>query len=57
MSARSKAFTMAGGWLDQWPWLRFIAPDWTGYSIIQKMNKELSDIIEVSPILFSKKTW
>ncbi|CAH2103940.1 unnamed protein product [Euphydryas editha] len=39
---------MAGGWLNQWPWLRFIAPNWTGYNVIQKMNKELSHIIEES---------
>ncbi|XP_045785006.1 probable cytochrome P450 305a1 [Maniola jurtina] len=45
-SARSKAFTLAGGYLDQWPWLRFIFPNWTGYNIIKNMNKEILDIIE-----------
>lgn len=46
--ARSKAFTMAGGWLNQWPWIRFIFPERSGYNIIKKMNDQLSYIIEVS---------
>ncbi|GBP12912.1 Probable cytochrome P450 305a1 [Eumeta japonica] len=50
MSARSKAFNMAGGWLNRWPWLRFIFPESTGYSLIIKLNEELRNIIEV--ILF-----
>ncbi|GBP04430.1 Probable cytochrome P450 305a1, partial [Eumeta japonica] len=46
MSARSRAFSMAGGWLNQWPWLRFILPELTGYSLISKLNEELSKIIK-----------
>ncbi|OWR42770.1 cytochrome P450 Cyp305B1 precursor [Danaus plexippus plexippus] len=48
MSKRSEVFTMAGGWLNQWPWLRFIAPNWSGFSIIQKMNSEMFEIIHES---------
>ncbi|XP_052746796.1 uncharacterized protein LOC112048657 [Bicyclus anynana] len=48
MSARSKVFTMAGGYLNQWPWLRFILPRWCGYSIIMKLNSQLSSIIQES---------
>ncbi|XP_064076352.1 probable cytochrome P450 305a1 [Vanessa tameamea] len=45
LSARSKIFTMAGGWLNQWPLLRFIAPEWSGYAVIKSMNDQLYDII------------
>ncbi|XP_047544234.1 probable cytochrome P450 305a1 [Vanessa atalanta] len=45
LSARSKIFTMAGGWLNQWPFLRFIAPEWSGYAVIKRMNDQLYDII------------
>lgn len=40
---RSKAFDMSGGLLNQMPWLRFIAPDYTGYSLIQNFNKKLNE--------------
>ncbi|KAJ2954224.1 hypothetical protein O0L34_g2467 [Tuta absoluta] len=46
LNARSKAFSMAGGWLNQFPWSRFILPDISGYSLIKKMNEEISNIIE-----------
>ncbi|CAH2215802.1 jg23306, partial [Pararge aegeria aegeria] len=46
MSARVKAFTMAGGYLNQWPWLRFILPKWSGYSIIMQLNNQMLDIIQ-----------
>ncbi|XP_062550245.1 probable cytochrome P450 305a1 [Armigeres subalbatus] len=40
---RSKAFDMSGGILSQLPWLRYIAPDWTGYNIIKRFNRELRE--------------
>uniref|UniRef100_A0A1A9WS92 Cytochrome P450 n=1 Tax=Glossina brevipalpis TaxID=37001 RepID=A0A1A9WS92_9MUSC len=40
---RSKAFDMSGGLLSQYPWLRFIAPNKTGYNIICQLNKELHE--------------
>ncbi|XP_028159269.1 probable cytochrome P450 305a1 [Ostrinia furnacalis] len=46
LSARSKAFSMAGGWLNQVPWCRYIVPELSGYSLITKMNQQLSEIIE-----------
>ncbi|XP_032527287.2 probable cytochrome P450 305a1 [Danaus plexippus] len=46
LKARSKAFTMAGGWLNQWPWIRFLFPNGSGYNLIRKINQQLSDIIE-----------
>ncbi|XP_045509930.1 probable cytochrome P450 305a1 [Colias croceus] len=45
-SKRSKAFTIAGGWLNQWPWLRFIFPKLSGYTIIKNLNQQISDIID-----------
>lgn len=47
---RRKAFDMAGGLLSQMPWLRFIAPDKTGYSVMCKINEELSNILKVSSV-------
>ncbi|XP_045783814.1 probable cytochrome P450 305a1 [Maniola jurtina] len=56
ISLRSKVFTMAGGYLNQWPWLRFILPNWTGYSIIMKLNTQIADIIQDSIIRHKNKT-
>jgi cytochrome P450 len=39
---RSKAFDMAGGTLSQMPWIRFIAPEKSGYNLITSLNKEFS---------------
>jgi cytochrome P450 len=41
---RSKAFDMSGGILNQMPWLRFIAPEKTGYNLLQRFNKELNKL-------------
>lgn len=48
LGARSKAFSMAGGWLNEMPWCRFIFPDLSGYTLITKVNQQISDVIEVS---------
>lgn len=37
---RSKVFDMAGGILSQIPLLRFIAPEYSGYSLIKNLNEE-----------------
>lgn len=37
---RSKLFDMAGGILSQFPLLRFIAPEWSGYTLIKNLNQE-----------------
>lgn len=39
---RSKAFDMAGGSLSQMPWIRFFAPEKSGYNLIRSLNKEFS---------------
>ncbi|KAK6629193.1 hypothetical protein RUM43_003010 [Polyplax serrata] len=41
LSCRARAFDMAGGTLNQMPWLRYIAPQKTGYSLLQEVNSEL----------------
>lgn len=45
---RSKAFSMAGGLLNQIPWCRFFIPNLSGYTLISNLNRQISDIIEVS---------
>lgn len=45
MSRRNKAFTLTGGILSHIPWLRHIAPNWTGYNLITSFNKELYDVL------------
>lgn len=54
MQKRNNAFDLAGGILNQMPWLRFIAPNRTGYTIIKELNTELytlfSDMIFEHPL-------
>jgi hypothetical protein len=47
MSRRAKAFDMSGGTLNQFPWLRFFAPEWSGYNIITRINADLKETIMV----------
>lgn len=44
LNSRSKAFDMSGGTLSQHPWLRYLAPERTGYNLLQKLNKELKEL-------------
>jgi cytochrome P450 len=44
LNERSKAFDMSGGVLNQMPWLRFIAPERTGYNLLQRFNRELNKL-------------
>ena len=48
LGQRSKAFDMSGGTLNQMPWLRFIAPEKTGYNLIKRFNEELNQFFKVS---------
>ncbi|KAH8373324.1 hypothetical protein KR009_000622 [Drosophila setifemur] len=41
MNRRSKLFDICGGLLAQFPWLRYLAPDRTGYNLIRQLNSEL----------------
>ncbi|XP_070508546.1 probable cytochrome P450 305a1 [Chironomus tepperi] len=40
LQKRSKAFDVSGGYLSQMPWLRFIAPEATGYNLINDLNSK-----------------
>ncbi|XP_058456775.1 probable cytochrome P450 305a1 [Malaya genurostris] len=39
---RSTLFDISGGLLNQIPWIRFLAPEWTGYSLLLKLNQRLA---------------
>ena len=56
MSQRSRAFDMSFGMLNQFPWIRFIAPEWSGYRIITRINDELKQIIMVRGSLMDDGT-
>lgn len=47
MVKRSTAFDMAGGLLNQIPWIRHLAPVRTGYSLITNINHQLYSLISV----------
>lgn len=44
LQKRSKAFDMSGGVLSQMPWMRFIAPEKTGYNLLKRFNNELHNL-------------
>lgn len=47
MEARSKAFDMSGGLLSQFPWIRYLFPNYTGYNLIQTLNRKFKEMIMV----------
>ncbi|XP_022195997.2 probable cytochrome P450 305a1 isoform X2 [Nilaparvata lugens] len=55
MDERSRAFDMAGGVLSQLPWLRHVAPELTGFTLIQNLNTQLSQLLK-DTIHMHKKT-
>lgn len=56
LSQRTKVFDMAGGTLSQHPWLRFIAPEASGYNIITRLNAELAALF-METIKQHHQTW
>lgn len=48
MSQRGRAFDMAGGLLGTLPWLRHLAPERTGYNLVNRLNASLKELLEVS---------
>ncbi|XP_018325316.1 probable cytochrome P450 305a1 isoform X1 [Agrilus planipennis] len=56
MARRTKIFDMAGGILNQFPWLRFVAPEKTGYTLMQNFNKELKEFF-MDIINEHKESW
>jgi len=47
MGKRSSAFNMVGGLLNQIPWLRYLAPTKTGFSLITDINQQIYSLISV----------
>jgi hypothetical protein len=47
MQRRSQAFDISGGVLSQFPWIRFIAPDASGYTLLNTVNSELHAFFQV----------
>ncbi|CAG9763051.1 unnamed protein product [Ceutorhynchus assimilis] len=45
LKQRSKAFDMSGGFLNHYPWLRHLAPQKTGYSLLQTINNQIRQFI------------
>nr|WCC58048.1 cytochrome P450 [Pharsalia antennata] len=56
LELRKNVFDMSGGTLSQHPWLRFVAPERTGYNVIQKLNVELKDLL-METVTQHYKTW
>ncbi|XP_068913285.1 probable cytochrome P450 305a1 [Tenebrio molitor] len=55
-AARSKAFDLTGGTLALYPWLRFVAPEWCGFNLIQEINNKLKKLFE-KIIEEHRETW
>ncbi|CAG9835981.1 unnamed protein product [Diabrotica balteata] len=56
LDRRALAFNMAGGVLNTFPWLRYIAPEKSGYNVIVQLNKELKTLL-MGTINEHYKTW
>lgn len=52
---RSRAFDMAGGLLNQLPWMRFVCPDYCGYNVIQSLNTKLFGLFQVSHFILFRR--
>jgi cytochrome P450 len=44
LNKRAKVFDMSGGTLSQMPWMRFIAPESSGFNLINSLNKEFYEL-------------
>ncbi|XP_014612259.1 PREDICTED: probable cytochrome P450 305a1 [Polistes canadensis] len=45
MERRSRTFDLAGGILSTFPWIRYIAPEISGYNLLINVNNELKHIL------------
>nr|UUB32680.1 cytochrome P450 CYP305F1 [Dendroctonus valens] len=53
---RTRAFDMSGGTLNNYPWLRFVAPEKSGYNLMKTINIEVRNLI-METINDHKKSW
>lgn len=49
METRAQVFDMMGGLISAFPWIRYIAPEFSGYNLLCTLNKELKDFLMVCP--------
>ena len=47
MERRAGRFDVAGGVIAAFPWLRYIAPEMSGYNFLVKLNNELKSFLMV----------
>ena len=47
MERRTEKFDLTGGILTAFPWLRYIAPEMSGYNFLVKLNNELKNFLMV----------
>ncbi|XP_018392632.1 PREDICTED: probable cytochrome P450 305a1 isoform X2 [Cyphomyrmex costatus] len=45
MERRAEQFDLTGGVLSAFPWLRYIAPEMTGYNFLVRLNNELKNFL------------
>ncbi|XP_015437507.1 PREDICTED: probable cytochrome P450 305a1 isoform X2 [Dufourea novaeangliae] len=45
MERRACVFDMVGGVLSNYPWIRYVAPEASGYNLLVALNKELKDFL------------
>ncbi|XP_011646186.1 probable cytochrome P450 305a1 [Pogonomyrmex barbatus] len=45
LERRAQCFDMTGGLLASFPWLRYIAPEMSGYNLLVALNNELKDFV------------
>ncbi|KAL2713486.1 putative cytochrome P450 305a1 isoform X1 [Vespula squamosa] len=55
MERRARAFDMAGGILSTFPWIRYVAPETSGYNLLVKLNNELKDFLTVDETIYDHK--
>uniref|UniRef100_A0A1B0C9Q5 Cytochrome n=1 Tax=Lutzomyia longipalpis TaxID=7200 RepID=A0A1B0C9Q5_LUTLO len=46
LDERSKAFDFSGGLLSDFPWLRFILPEYSGFNLMCRFNEEIKSILQ-----------
>ncbi|XP_050311649.1 uncharacterized protein LOC126747190 [Anthonomus grandis grandis] len=56
MEKRTQAFDMSGGTLNNYPWMRFVAPEKTGYNLMVNVNAQIKDFI-MEAIEEHKRSW
>ncbi|KAK9300865.1 hypothetical protein QLX08_006572 [Tetragonisca angustula] len=45
LERRAQVFDMTGGFLNAFPWIRYIAPELSGYNLLCTLNNELKDFL------------